>query len=176
MSKAFLRESDSDLPPEPPPTAALLPAGAKNYLTPTGAQRLRNELARLVDVDRPGLAADPEDADSKRALQTVDQRIRYLRESLRTAEIVAPPPQADTDPVVRFGASVTVREPSGEISRYRLVGVDETEPEQGWISWTSPLAHALLNARPGDRVSFMAPGGARELEIIAVDYEREVWS
>lgn len=170
MSKAFLRESDSELPPEPTPSVALLPVGAKNYITPTGAQRLRNELARLVDVERPPLAANASDPDNKRELQSLDQRIRRLRESLLSAEIVEPP--TEPDPVVRFGATVTVREPDGEVSRYRLVGVDEAEPEHGSISWNSPLAQALLNATQGDRVSFRAPGGPRELEILTVDYEQ----
>jgi transcription elongation GreA/GreB family factor len=81
-------------------------------------------------------------------------------------------PPTDPDPVVRFGATVTVRESDGEVSRYRLVGVDEAEPEHGWISWNAPLAQSLVNASQGDRVSFRAPGGPRELEILAVDYER----
>jgi transcription elongation factor GreB len=174
MSKAFLRESDSELPPEPTPAVSLLPLGAKNYITPTGAQRLRNELARLVDVDRPPLAANASDPENKRELLYLDQRIRRLRESLESAEIVEPP--AEPDHVVRFGATVTVRESDGEVSRYRLVGVNEAEPEHGWISWSSPLAQALSNATQGDRVSFRAPGGPRELKILAVEYEREVWS
>lgn len=170
MSKAFLRETDQDVPSAPLPTVSLLPPGAKNYLTPTGAQRLRSELARLVDVERPALAAATADDGAKRQLQTLDQRIRYLRESLRTAEIV-PPPETPDD-VVRFGATVTVREPGGSDERYQLVGVDETDPEHGCVSWTSPLARALMNARRGDRIAFKAPAGTRELEILAVDYER----
>ena len=170
MSKAFVRESDStDLTDVPAPVSPL-PPGARNYLTAAGAQRLRDELARLTAVERPPLAAAGDDPDSKRELKALDQRIRYLQQSLSTAEIVEPP--AEPDDVVRFGATVTVRDSGGEVSRYRLVGADETDPAEGAVSWLSPLAQALMNARRGDRVSFHVPAGEQALEIVAVDYER----
>lgn len=170
MSKAFLRESDFDHATDLPPPVSPLPLGAKNYLTPAGAQRLREELARLVDHERPRLTAALPDPEIKRDLQTLDQRIRYLRESLRTAEIVEPP--ATDEDVIRFGALVTIRDGQGETATYHLVGVDEADPENNAVSWTSPLARALLNARRGDRVRFDAPAGAQELEIIHVEYPR----
>jgi transcription elongation factor GreB len=170
MSRAFVRESDYPQLPELPPLVSPLPPGAKNYLTPGGAQRLRDELARLLDTERPRLAAAPaDDIDAKRELQTLDQRIRYLRESLRTAEITTAPPGA-TD-VVRFGATVTVRDATGTDTRYRIVGVDETDLDRNWVSWLSPIARALMNASPGQRVTFKAPRGAKELEIVAIEYE-----
>lgn len=169
MSKAFLRESDFEIPAELPPLTAALPPGTKNYLTPTGAQRLRNELARLADHERPKLAGQSDDPDAKRELQALDQRIRQLRESLRTAEIVSAP--AVSDGVVRFGAAVTVRETDGVESRYRLVGLDEADPDAGAVSWLSPVGRALLNARQGERVTFRTPSGPRELEILRVEYE-----
>jgi transcription elongation factor GreB len=170
MSRAFVRESDYPQLPELPPLVSPLPPGAKNYLTPGGAQRLRDELARLLDTERPRLAAAPaDDIDAKRELQTLDQRIRYLRESLRTAEITTPPPGA-TD-VVRFGATVTVRDATGTDTRYRIVGVDETDLDRNWVSWLSPIARALMNASTGQRVTFKAPRGAKELEIVAIEYE-----
>lgn len=169
MSRAFVRESDFPQLPELPPQVSPLPPGAKNYLTPRGAGRLRAELEQRVDVERPRLAAaSADDTDAKRELQTLDQRIRYLQESLRTAEIV-PPPDEPLD-VVRFGATVTVRDRSGE-TRYRIVGVDETDLEHNEVSWLSPLARALLNAKLGSTVSFQAPSGTRQLEIAAIDYE-----
>ncbi len=92
-----------------------------------------------------------------------------MRESLRTAEISGPPlPPHDT---VRFGASVIVRETTGEETRYRIVGVDETNLDRNEVSWLSPLGRALLNARLGERVIFRAPRGAQELEIIGIAYE-----
>jgi transcription elongation factor GreB len=171
MSKAFLRESDFDELPTLPTPAALLPPGTKNYLTPTGAQRLRNELAQLVDHERPRLIARASDPETKRDLQALDLRIRHLAESLRSAEIVPPPERPDG--VVRFGASVTVREENGVEARYRLVGADETDPGQGSVSWISPLGRALLQARQGDRVVFRAPSGTKTLEIRSVEYPNE---
>lgn len=169
MSRAFVRESDVPQLPELPPQVSPLPPGAKNYLTAGGAERLRAELVRLLESERPRLAAaPPDDIDAKRELQLLDQRIRYLQESLRTAEVTPTTPGA-TD-VVRFGTTVTVREKGAE-TRYRIVGVDETDLDRNWVSWLSPIARALMNARAGDRVQFKAPRGARELEIVAIEYE-----
>jgi transcription elongation factor GreB len=168
MSKAFLRESDFPESPPLAPPVSTLPPGAKNYLTPEGADRLREELSRLTGEARPALATlAASDVDAKRDLQTLDQRIRHLRESLRTAEIV--PSREVFDDVVRFGSTVTVRDHRGEEARYRLVGVDETDVERGYISWTSPLARALTNARLGEVVNFSVPAGRRELTIVAIE-------
>jgi transcription elongation factor GreB len=170
MSRAFVRESDVPQLPELPPLVSPLPPGAKNHLTAGGAQRLRDQIARLLDTERPPLVAAPaEDVESKHALQLLDQRVRYLQESLRTA-VIATPTAGPTD-VVHFGATVTVREADGTSTRYRIVGVDETDPERNWVSWLSPLARALLNARVGERVTLKAPRGPREMEIVAVEFE-----
>lgn len=170
MSRAFVRESDSNPLPELPPLVSPLPPGAKNHLTPGGAQRLREELARRLEHERPRLAGAPaDDLDAKRELQVLDQRIRYLQESLRTAEIATiTPGPADA---VHFGTTVTVRESDGSVTSYRIVGVDETDLDRNWVSWLSPLARALTNARVGDRVQFKAPRGPRELEIIGIACE-----
>jgi transcription elongation factor GreB len=169
VSKAFTRESD-DVPELPvlPRQPSPLPLGAKNYLTREGAARLREELNRLVQVDRVQLAASQGDVEAKQQLQMVDQRIDRLQ-SLRSAVVVSRPVAPEGR--VRFGASVTVREYNGAESRYRIVGVDETDLDRGWISWVSPLAKALLNARIGQRVRFKLPSGEEELEIVGVAYE-----
>ena len=170
MSRAFVRESDVPQLPELPPQLSPLPPGAKNYLTAAGAEGLRAELARLRDAERPRLAsAAPDDIDAKRELQVLDQRLRYLQESLRTAELVATVP-GPTD-TVRFGTTVTVREQNATETRYRIVGVDETDLDRNWVSWLSPIARALNNARVGERVKFKAPRGMRELEIVAIAYD-----
>lgn len=169
MSRAFVRETDFPQLPELPSQVSPLPPGTKNYLTPAGAARLRAELKRRLDGERPRLAAAaPDDSDSKRELQTLDRRIRYLQEGLRSAEIVELP--AIPDDVVRFGATVTVRDRDGE-SRYRIVGVDEADSARGDISWLSPLARALLNARRGEQVTFKTPAGTTTLEIASVTYD-----
>ena len=170
MSKAFTRESD-DAPerPERARPASSLPPGAKNYLTQDGARRLREELDRLLQVERPQAASLTGPDESRRQLHGLDQRIHALDEALRTAVIVPPPPLPDDK--VRFGATVTVRERSGTQSRYRIVGVDETDLDRGWVSWCSPLARALLNARLGQRVRFRSPSGEEELDITGLAYE-----
>jgi len=168
MSKAFTRESDDspDVPItfQPPP----LPPGAKNYVTERGVRVLREELNRLVDVERPRVLAIQDPATRTKELSALDQRIRYFEASLRTAVIVPAPP-APWD-VIRFGATVKVRETNGE-SSYRIVGVDETDFDRGWISWCSPVARALLNAHKGQRVRFQTPEGPQQLEIIDILYE-----
>ena len=170
MSKAFTREDDSapELPDLPPLTSSLAP-GAKNYITPSGAQRLRDELQDLVENTRPMLAGAQEDPDAKRQLAKLNQRILQLEESLQSAEVV-PIPTGPAD-VVRFGATVTVRESDGTETTYRVVGVDETDADRNWVSWMSPIAKALLNGKRGERIRFKFPSGEETLEIIKISYE-----
>lgn len=179
MSKAFTRESD-DAVEEPilarQPT--LLPPGVKNYITVDGARRLREELDHLTQVDRPrltslladeSLAESSSNAEAKRQLKLLDQRILALDQSLQSAEIVEPP--AGSQDVVRFGATVTVRDNDGEETRYRIVGIDETDIDRDWVSWRSPIARALLNAHLGQTVRFKFPAGEKELKIVGITYE-----
>jgi transcription elongation factor GreB len=171
MSKAFTRELDDEeeMPLAPRP-AAVLPPGAKNLITPGGALRLRNELDRIVQQERPRLAsAAGDDAERKRQLKLLDQRAQQLEGILRTAVVTGPSMGSDRE--VRFGATVTVRDKEGEQSTYRIVGVDETDLDRDWISWLSPVAKALLNAHVGQRVRFKLPGGDQEFEILDVRYE-----
>ncbi len=170
MSKAFTREDDDgpDIPEMIAPASPLAP-GAKNYITPEGAQKLRDELQRLVEVMRPGLVEARADPDAKRQLARLDQRITQLEESLQSAEIVRPPGgRAD---VVRFGACVTVRESNGSETSYRIVGVDEIDTDENRVSWMSPIAKALLNRKRGERIRFKFPSGEETLEIIEISYE-----
>lgn len=64
-----------------------------------------------------------------------------------------------------------VREGDGEESTYRIVGVDEADGERGWVSWFSPVARTLLNARLGEHVRFKFPSGETVLEIVGITYE-----
>ena len=86
-----------------------------------------------------------------------------LRSALDSATVV-PARQTVPDEVL-FGTTVTVRVPSGERRRHRIVGVDETTLEEGWVSWVSPLARALLGAQVGQQITI--PGGAK-VEIIEI--------
>jgi transcription elongation factor GreB len=152
MSKAFTRESD-DMPERPaaPRPAPTLPPGGRNYITPSGAKRLQAEWDALVQNS----SASP--------------RVPALRRILQTIEVVpAPEPPYEQ---VRFGATVTVRDSAGLDETYRIVGVDETDIERDWISWLSPLARALLNARIGETVRIQLPAGERILQITAISYE-----
>jgi transcription elongation factor GreB len=170
MSKAFTRESDDT--PEPRPMVRLssaLPAGTKNYITASGARRLQEELKRLVEVERPQLPSHPENVEARQKLQAVDQKIFRLQESIESAVVVEPPQKPWEQ--VRFGATVTVRNSRGETETYRIVGVDETDIDRNWVSWLSPIAKALLNARRGERVRFKFPSGEEQLEIVEVGYE-----
>jgi transcription elongation factor GreB len=170
MSKAFTRDENEgpEIPDLPPLTSALAP-GAKNYITPQGAQKLRDELQRMIEVTRPELVDAREDPDAKRQLARLDQRIMQLEESLQSAEIVEAP--SGPAEVVRFGATVTVRESDGTETGYRIVGVDETDMDRNWVSWMSPIAKALLNGKRGQRIRFKFPSGEETLEIVDISYE-----
>jgi transcription elongation factor GreB len=159
MSKAFTREDD-DLPERHVivERVSSLPAGASNYITSDGAERLRAQLEQL-------LATTPRDETNDGRAQ---QRIYDLQQILQSAVVVLPP--AEHDGRVRFGARVTVRNPSGETSTYRIVGVDETNFDPDAVSWLSPIARALMNASVGQRVQFEIPSGEEELEILSVDF------
>ena len=167
MSKALTREDDETEEPVLPPLISPLPPGTKNYLTPEGQKRLQADLARKLTEERPPLVpAAVTDPEAKRELAQLDQHIRYLQQSLATAEVV-PPTGAPADQVT-FGSTVTVRDHQGVESVYRIVGVDEADFTRNEVSWLSPIARALMNAHLGQRVPFKFPRGATELEIIRI--------
>jgi transcription elongation factor GreB len=166
MSKAFTREDDL---PDPTPVRRLsspLPSGASNYLTPDGAARMRVELERLLEVERPAAVASVGPL-AREQVALLDQRIQHLQQSLQTAVIVEPPPGPQNQ--VRFGVTVTVRDAGGVESHYRIVGIDEADPDRGWVSWLSPIAKALLNAKRGQKVHLKLPSRDEELEIVSID-------
>ena len=182
MNKAFVRESDSEDEEELPPSLAL-PAGTRNYITPAGHARLKDELEHLVKRERPKIveivswAASNGDRSEngdyiygKRRLREIDRRIRFLTKRLDIAEIVDPLRQGDNDQVF-FGAKVSLVDSDGVENTYTIVGVDETDVARGRISWISPLARALIKSREGDSVRFQSPVGIREIEIVEVIYE-----
>lgn len=168
MSKAFTREDDSEELPPPPKRSNPLPPGAKNYITVDGAQRLRQELEQCRQR-RAHTAARSDFADAKAELQKIDQHIAALQAVLDCAVVTSPPEKPWDEG--RFGATVKVRDSAGEETVYRIVGVDETDIDRDWVSWLSPIARALLNARVGQRVRFRVPAGERELEVVSISYE-----
>jgi transcription elongation factor GreB len=185
MSKAFTKESDSGdddedvgLPP--------LPAGTKNYITPQGYQRLRNELLDLIDNERPKVvevvhwAASNGDRSEngdyiygKKRLREIDRRIRFLTKRLDIAEVADPALHHGNDQVF-FGATVTYANSKGEERTITIKGIDEVDNLQGEVSWISPIARALIKAREGDEVTLMTPGGLDKLEVLEVRYPAPV--
>ncbi len=180
MSKAFTKEADTetDLDDEVPE----LPAGIKNYITPEGLQRLRDEFRQLQQDERPkiveivtwaaGNGDRSENGDyiyGKRRLREIDRRMRFLMKRIEIAEVVDPGKQKDKDRVF-FGATVTYCNGAGEEKTVRIVGIDEARSELGEISWISPVAKALLKAEEGDVVEVRTPKGAERLEVIKIAY------
>jgi transcription elongation factor GreB len=160
MSKAFTREADDFGEEEITASWAPLPPGARNYITPEGATRFKERLQHLQEKKE---TADPTGAGSKK----LESAIRSLKQRLDSLVIVEPPSDAA---MIAVGASVSVRHRNGEEEAYRIVGVDESDPERGAISWISPLAKALLSRKAGEKVKFRIPAGEDELEILSVRY------
>lgn len=153
----------------------------KNYITPRGAAQLKKELHQLLTVDRPALVQTvswaasngdrSENADyiyGKRRLREIDRRVRFLTQRLEAAVIIDPATQ-NSDRVL-FGATVTIQNEEEIIKKYTIVGADEIEASQGRVSWASPMAKVLLNARVGDWVTLISPKGKEDLEILKIEY------
>ena len=188
MSKAFTKESDhEDDEPDAIAEEPVQPAGVKNYITPSGLQRLRDELRFLLTRERPAVtnvvawAASngdrSENADykyGKRRLRQIDRRIRFLTKRIDAAEVVDPeaPRRGRAATQVFFGATVRYVNAAGTERVVSIVGVDEVDLNRSHISWMSPLARALMKSGPGDRVVLRAPGTTEQLEILDVRYER----
>jgi len=171
------------------PTAepAVKGAPVKNYITPSGLQRLIDERKFLLTRERPAVtqvvawAASngdrSENADyqyGKRRLRQIDGRIRFLTKRIDAAEVVDPetPRPARTAARVFFGATVRYATDVGAERVVSIVGTDEVDLHRNHISWVSPLARALMGSGQGDRVILHAPGRTQHLEILEVRYER----
>src|SRR4051812_29618407 len=162
--------------------APAIPPGAKNYMTPQGHLRMKNELLHLIDTARPEVvqivswAASNGDRSEngdyiygKRRLREIDRRIRFLTKRLDLAEVVDPSIHHGSDQVF-FGATVVYENQAGEAHTVTIVGIDEIDPLNGKISWISPVARALTKAHEGETIVLNTPGGLEELEIIEVSY------
>ncbi len=151
----------------------------KNYLTPTGFLRLKEERRELLSVERPkivqavnvaaAMGDRSENADyiyGKRRLREIDRRLRFLSGRLEDVEVIEPSTQSTEK--VAFGVWVQVADESGIESWYQIVGEDEIDPKQGRITFSSPLGRALLGKKPGDLVKVNRPTGEAEMEILAI--------
>lgn len=157
----------------------------KNYITPAGLQRLKDEHQFLMNRERPAVtkvvtwAASngdrSENADyqyGKRRLRQIDSRIRFLTKRIDAAEVVDPAARRPGAAAQRvfFGATVTYRDDAGREHTVSIVGIDEVDLKRGYISWISPLARALMKSTPGDIVVVQAPKKTRRIEVVEVEY------
>src|SRR5277367_4903945 len=175
MRKGFTRKPQPDAPATP----------LKNYITPAGLQRLKDEHRFLLSRERPavvevvawaaGNGDRSENADyhyGKKRLGQIDSRIRFLTKRIDAAVVVDPaaPRAGSAAARVFFGATVTYKDAAGLEHVVSIVGLDEVDIDRGYISYRSPLAIALMKASPGDRVHLRAPAKTEHLEIIEVEY------
>ncbi len=151
------------------------------YITPEGAKTLRDELEFLWTVDRPRVTKQVADAAAegdrsenasyiygKKRLRQIDARIRFLSKRLEVLKVVDP--SENTSDRVFFGAYVSVEDPDGNELTYRIVGPDEFDPKQNFISMDSPVAKALMGKEEGDEVTVQRPKGPVRLTLVDVVY------
>jgi transcription elongation factor GreB len=176
MRKGFTRRPAPDAPT----------VYAKNYITPGGLERLKDEHRFLLTKDRPavtevvawaaGNGDRSENADyqySKRRLRQIDGRIRFLSKRIEAAEVLDPeaPRSGQAKSRAYFGATVLYADAAGAEHEVCIVGTDEVDLSRNHISWVSPLGRALLKSTEGDSVVLRAPGKTEELTILEVRYE-----
>ena len=153
----------------------------KNYITPKGLEKLKNEYQELCYGERPKLleviawAASngdrSENADyiyGKRRLREIDKRLRFLTERIEAAEVVDPKTVKSIQ--ILFGATVTILNENNEEKTYQIVGEDEAQADQGRISWKSPVAKALMGKKVGDEVVLKKPSSEEIVEVVKILY------
>ena len=154
--------------------------GAPNYMTPEGARKLSEEMARLRH-ERPKVVQEVADAAAqgdrsenaeyiygKKKLREIDRRMYFLTHRLKDAVVVDPKEQRGDK--VFFGATVEVDDEDGVRATFFIVGEDESDGSHGKISYKSPVGRALIGKRLGDVITVRRPSGEVELEIVAVRY------
>ena len=167
MSRAFVKEDDAGAPEE---QVDLPVSSHPNLVTPAGLQMLREKLA-VYEAERAKLKEHDNELAAQSHLPRVEQEVRYWEERLRTAipvDLAAQPRDA-----VAFGAAVTVEDEAGERHDYAIVGEDEADPQNGKVSYVSPLARALDGAAVGDLITWKRPAGDQELEVVAIRYAQD---
>lgn len=149
---------------------------SKNYITPSGMQKIKAELQHLLYEERPSVtktvawAASNGDRSEngdyiygKRRLREIDRRIRFLTGRIEIAEIIDP--ASVKSACIQFGATIQLQYEDNSIKQFQIVGVDESDPSNGRISWISPLAKALLGKKTGDVFEFETQKGSEEIEV-----------
>src|SRR3954464_8664212 len=175
MRKGFTRKPQADEPATP----------VKNYITPSGLQRLKDEHRFLLTRERPAVAevvawaagnGDRSDnADyryGKRRLRQIDGRIRFLTKRIEAAEVVDPeaPRAGQAKTRAFFGATVRYANAARGRRVVSIVGTDEVDLNRNHRSWVSPCGRALMKSAAGDRVVLQAPGGTEYLTVPKVCY------
>lgn len=154
-------------------------------ITRAGFERLKSELDHLWHTLRPevvrALAAAAAEGDRsenaeytyrKKQLGEIDRRVRYLSKRIPSLKVAEGAPAQREQ--VYFGARVELEDvASGESLVYRIVGPDETDARQGWISIDSPMARALLKKRRDDEFEAELPGGRASFAILDVSYPED---
>src|SRR3954454_13556910 len=158
MRKGFTRKPQADEPATP----------VKNYITPSGLQRLKDEHRFLLTRERPAVtqvvawaASNGDRSDNadyrygKRRLRQIDGRIRFLTKRIDSAEVIDPERPRTGPAATRafFGATVRYANAAGTERVVSIVGTDEVDLDSGHISWVSPLGRALMKSEAGDRVA-----------------------
>ena len=162
MSRAFVKEPDGDQVVDDLPERVHSPH--VNYVTPAGLRQLQEQVAGLLD--RRKNLSGAVSAENKKQRMYIDRDLRYFEERIRRAVLIDPAGQPEDE--VHFGAVVDVETPEGGRMTFAVVGEDQADPAQGKISWVSPLARALAEARVGDAVVWKRPAGELELTIVAI--------
>jgi len=161
MSRAFIKESDGDAPDDGLPEKQ--ESGQPNYVTEQGLADLKRQLDDAV-AERKRLSANKDDLGSKAPLARLARDIRYLQR--RIADAILVDTAADADEVT-LGATVTIDD--GEQRRtFTIVGEDQADPAQGFISWTSPLGRALMGAKRDASVVWERPVGDVMVTIVDI--------
>jgi transcription elongation factor GreB len=166
MSKAFTKDDDAGEAPLLSPRRPTLPAGVPNYVTPRGLLQLQAELAAELKRELPNTVAETERARAH-ALRTT--RLAELESRIASAVVVHSEQQPRDE--ARFGAEITVRNRSGVVRSYRIVGIDEADAGRSSLAFVAPLARALLGKRVGDVALVATPAGEDELEVLAIRYD-----
>ena len=154
----------------------------KNYITPSGFEKLRSEYSDLLSKERPKIvevvtwAASngdrSENADyqyGKRRLREIDKRLHFLKNRLQDAEVIDP--KVIKSEKVVFGATVTLENDDGESQIYQIVGEDEIDIINKKISWKSPIANAILGKKLDDEVKVVKPSGDVTMIIIDITFK-----
>lgn len=155
---------------------------SKNYITPSGFEKLKAEYSGLLHGERPKIVETvawaasngdrSENADyiyGKKRLREIDRRLGFLMDRLDKAEVVDPTlVKADK---ILFGATVTISDEEGNEVVWKIVGEDEFNVEAGTISWKSPLARALFGKKVGDEAVIKKPAGDETVVVEKIEYK-----